>query len=478
MVTIEAGALRRARWAVLAAFFANGAAFATWAPRIPAVQEALSLDATMLGLALTGGALGGVLFTLPGGIIVDRLGSRRALLVAIASLSLLLVLPGLAPGWWFLLAAMLVLGAVDSLMDVAMNAHGVLLEQREGRSLLSGFHASWSIGAVLGGLAGAAAAAAGIPVWAHLLAAGALLGTATLLAGRGLLDQRESPHAGAAGSNAASNNAASNSAASNSAACNSAASNSAASNTAASNSAASNDAARSSAASNSAARNSFDNSAADDSAASNIAGREKSTSRIARPTPILVVAGLLVLAAAFIEDVPLSWSAVYFSTGLGASAGVAGLGFVAFSFFMAAGRIVGDRVTDRFGTPRVLLGGGLLIATGFAAGLAINQPLAAIAGFALVGLGASPIFPAAFSVAGRSAGGASGIAFVSMVSRFGFLTAPLLVGILADATDFRYALGVVVLAGAVVAVLSRKLRRELPAGDPSAAGAVPAYDRP
>ncbi|MEU4426198.1 MFS transporter [Actinoplanes sp. NPDC024001] len=377
--------LQRARWAVLAAFFTNGAAFATWAPRIPTVQDSLSLDATMLGLALTSGALGGLLFTLPAGAIVDRLGSRRALLTAITALCLCLPLPGLAGGWWPLAAAMLLLGAIDSLMDVAMNAHGVLLEQRSGRSMLNGFHASWSVGAVTGGVAGAAAAAAGLPVWAHLLAAGTLLGTITLLLGRGLLTHRQPRPQG---------------------------------------------------------------------------GRR---TRIARPTPILAVAGLLVLAAAFIEDVPQSWSAVYLSTGLGAGPGVAGLAFVAFSVFMAAGRFVGDRLTDRFGQSRVLFTGGLLITFGFAAGLAINHPAAAIAGFALVGLGASPIFPTAFSVAGRAAGtsGAAGIALVSMVSRFGFLLAPLLVGVLADATNFRYALGVVVLAGAVVTVLAARLRREM-----------------
>lgn len=390
----EAKALRQARWAVLAAFFTNGAAFATWAPRIPAVQQALALDPTMLGLALTCGALGGLLFTLPAGIVVDRLGSRRALLLATAALCLCLPLLGLAPGWWLLVAAMLLLGAVDSVMDVAMNANGVLLEGLYGRSLLSGFHASWSVGAVTGGLAGSAAAAAGIPVWSHLLVAGILLGVLSVLLGRGLLSRRQPRAAG--------------------------------------------------------------------------------TRRIARPTPTLIIAGLLVLAAAFIEDVPLSWSAVYLSTGLGAGPGVAGLGFVAFAVFMAAGRVIGDRLNDRFGAARVLLAGGLLVAAGFAAGLAMNHPAAAIAGFALVGLGASPIFPTAFSVAGRSlgAGDASGIALVSAVSRFGFLAAPLLIGILADATGFRYALSVIVLAGAVVALLAHRLLRQLRARDEQPAPAA------
>ncbi|MGV9214409.1 MFS transporter [Micromonospora sp. RB23] len=386
--TSDARTLRHARWAVGAAFFTNGAAFATWAPRIPSVQHALDLDATTLGLSLTGGGIGGLIFTLLSGMVVDRYGSRRALLAAITALAVCLVLPGLAPAWWGLLLALVLLGAVDALMDVAMNAHGVLVEQRSGRSLLNGFHASWSIGAVTGGVLGTAAAALGVAVWLHLLVVGVVICAAALVLGRGLY--RHTAPAAPASS-------------------------------------------------------------------------RPGTTRTARVTPVLVLLGLIVLAAAFIEDVPQSWSAVYLTSGLGAAPGVAGLAFVAFSVFMAAGRLVGDRLVDHFGPTRVLLAGALLTAVAFGLSLLVASPVAALAGFALVGLGSSPIFPIAFSLVGRLSGASAGagIATVSLVSRVGFLVAPLLVGVLIDAAGFRAALSIVSVAGLTVALLARRLRTEM-----------------
>ena len=54
------------------------------------------------------------------------------------------------------------LGAGFGIVDVAANAHGVALEQRAGRPLLSGLHGAWSFGLLAGAGVAAAAAAAGV----------------------------------------------------------------------------------------------------------------------------------------------------------------------------------------------------------------------------------------------------------------------------------------------------------------------------
>jgi hypothetical protein len=73
-----------------------------------------------------------------------------------------LVIP-VAPNWIALGGALFVVGPLDSIVDVAQNAHGLRVRRRYGRSIVNSLHGVWSIGAVLGGLMGAAAAGLRIP---------------------------------------------------------------------------------------------------------------------------------------------------------------------------------------------------------------------------------------------------------------------------------------------------------------------------
>lgn len=178
---------RGARVAIAVAFFVNGAAFANWVPRIPQVKGELGLSDGALGGALLGVGLGALAGSVLAGVLVSRYGSRRVTLAASAALCASIPLPALAPAWLALVAALVVVGLVDAVMDVAMNAHGVVVERGYGRSILNGFHAAWSLGAVTGALAGSVAAGAGIRPALHLAGSGLVLGTLALVAGRWLL---------------------------------------------------------------------------------------------------------------------------------------------------------------------------------------------------------------------------------------------------------------------------------------------------
>src|SRR5215212_7028476 len=85
----------------------------------------------------------------------------------------------LAPELGWLVAALAVMAAANSVVDVAMNAQGVELERRYRRPILSGLHAAHPLGMLAGGLGGTAAAAAGLTVLPHF----ALAATSGLLAG-------------------------------------------------------------------------------------------------------------------------------------------------------------------------------------------------------------------------------------------------------------------------------------------------------
>lgn len=147
--------LGRARVATSAVFFTNGAVLAVWATNIPGMKQALGLTDAELGFALSAFAAGTMLMMCLAGALVTRIGSRQALVLGGGLLALALPLCGLAGSAWTLAAAIFALGVANSILDVAMNTHGSLIEVRKGRSLMSSFHAVFSIG----GLAGASAVA-------------------------------------------------------------------------------------------------------------------------------------------------------------------------------------------------------------------------------------------------------------------------------------------------------------------------------
>jgi MFS transporter len=110
-------------------------------------------------------------------VFAARAGSRAALRFGYTVYPAALVGVALAPTLPALAAALAAMAAASSVVDVAMNAQGIELERRYRRPLLSGLHSGHPFGLVTGGLAGGAAAAAGVSVTAHF-AAVAVLGLA------------------------------------------------------------------------------------------------------------------------------------------------------------------------------------------------------------------------------------------------------------------------------------------------------------
>lgn len=169
------GETQRARAAVSVVFAVCGAAFASWAARVPAVQAKLGLSAGELGIGLFGLAAGSVVALLAAGPLITKIGSRRGVLCGAAVLCGGLPLVAFAPDVPLFVAALVVLGVGNSLLDVSMNAHAARVEEAYGRPIFAGFHAFWNIG----GLAGSGAAALmevwGVPIEVHFTVAGVVL---------------------------------------------------------------------------------------------------------------------------------------------------------------------------------------------------------------------------------------------------------------------------------------------------------------
>src|SRR3954447_17826617 len=179
--------LRRARTAVAACFFVNAVLYANLIPRLPEVKADLGLSNSALGAALAALPLGALLAGLSAAPLIRRFGSARAASLGLTLLAVAIWAAAAAPNWAALAGALLFAGAMDAVVDVAQNAHGLRVQRGYGRSILNAFHGVWSIGAVTGGLLGSAAAGLGIPVPLHLGVVSLAFGIPALLGPRVLL---------------------------------------------------------------------------------------------------------------------------------------------------------------------------------------------------------------------------------------------------------------------------------------------------
>ena len=185
--------------AVSVVFAGNGVLFASLFARLPEVQARLALGDGELGLALLGAPVGLVAAVWPAGAWISRAGSRRVGVVAGAGYVVALALPSLAGGLGTLLAAMCALGATSGMLDVAMNAQGVTVERAYPRRIFSSLHAAFSFGVLAGALSGGLVAEAGVPLTAHLVATGGLVGAAFAAAFPVFLPDGEGGRTGARG---------------------------------------------------------------------------------------------------------------------------------------------------------------------------------------------------------------------------------------------------------------------------------------
>jgi predicted MFS family arabinose efflux permease len=175
------------RWSISAVFFVNGFVFASWVPHIPLVMERQGLSASQLGLVLLGmavGAMGALLFA---GAFVSRFGSRLVTTVCALGFCLALPFPVLAPDPVLTTAALLLFGALNATLDVAMNAQAAQLEQRYAQPMMSSFHGFFSLGGLAGAASAAVALGAGVTPASHALATAVLGAAAVGLASRRLL---------------------------------------------------------------------------------------------------------------------------------------------------------------------------------------------------------------------------------------------------------------------------------------------------
>lgn len=179
--------LTRARWATRAQFMHLGIIAGLFGAHVPSMAARYALDEQRIAGALLAATGGSVSMLLLAGRIIGRQGGQRTTLMAGWLFCLAMVVLLRLPTPWLLYPVMFALGAGESLYDIAINAEGSMLEVMGGRAVLSGFHAMFSVGAMLGAGAAAVMFKYSVPAATQLLAVAAVVAIGLTIAARGML---------------------------------------------------------------------------------------------------------------------------------------------------------------------------------------------------------------------------------------------------------------------------------------------------
>jgi MFS family permease len=155
--------------AVVAVFFVHGFLFASWTAHVPQVQQRLGLSDGRLGLALLGAPIGSVLAIAVAAHLLPRAGSRRMVRLALLGYCVSGPFIGLTGSFGSFFVAFAVWGFFQGMLDVSMNTQAITVERFSDRVLMPGFHGSWSTGALVGAVTGAAAVGLGLALSEQLL---------------------------------------------------------------------------------------------------------------------------------------------------------------------------------------------------------------------------------------------------------------------------------------------------------------------
>lgn len=147
--------LQKRRAALGSLFFLAGLCFASWASRIPDVQEKFELSESQLGTLLLGLPIGSLVALPLAGWLVHRFGSKLVILVSGFGYMVFLPLIGFSPTMWTLIPVIVIFGMIGNLMNISLNTQALALEDMYGRSILASFHGLWSLAGFTGAGIGA-----------------------------------------------------------------------------------------------------------------------------------------------------------------------------------------------------------------------------------------------------------------------------------------------------------------------------------
>ncbi|WP_240643831.1 MFS transporter [Antribacter gilvus] len=423
--------------AVFAVFAASGFGFASWASRLPAVRDGLTFGEGEMGLLLLTGAIGSVVAIPLSGLVVERLGTSRTVVVFALTFTVGVAIAafGVHNGDHLAVRAGLVVSGVGAgVWDAGMNLEGAAVEQRLGRAVMPVFHAGFSFGTVLGAGVGALAARFALPVEWHVPAAGVVALLTVVVSVRYFLPEQvpdavRAPQAHPVAGTAAHPGSTADM--------------------------------QADPAATALITAPADPAAPGERPASGGEGGPKGTRGLltAWREPRTLAVGLVVLGAALTEGVANDWVGLAIVDGFHVPDSVGALGLAVFLTAMTTARLLGTRAIDRFGRVVTLRVSAVLAIVGVGIFALVPSLWVALVGVGLWGAGAALGFPVGMSAASDDpARAAMRVAVASTIGYSAFFVGPPLIGFLADVTGYRLAVLVLALPVALGLVVAGAVR--------------------
>jgi fucose permease len=372
--------IQKARSATQSIFLVCGFGVSSWAPMVPYAKERLGLNDGSLGLLLLSIGCGAITMMPVTGYLIHKVGSRSvmvisALIIAL-TLPLLLLMTAVIP----MAIVLFLFGAGTGAIDVAMNAHGVQVQQLYNKPIMSSLHGLFSVGGLCGPIAIGLLIKLGLQPLTAAICISILLLAIVSMQWKHLMDAETEKAVTAQFSTVT---------------------------------------------------------AADGDK------KKGAATKGAWLNGPLIFLGAMCFAAFLSEGAMLDWSAIFLREDRGMDKALAGAGYASFSVAMAIMRLVGDRIVSTIDAKFVVIYGALIGAGGLALAIFTPWLITALLGFVLLGIGAANIVPIFFSAAGtmKNVSGSAAIAVMTTMGYAGQLAGPAILGFIALHYSLPAALG-------------------------------------
>ncbi len=186
--------------------------------------------------------------------------------------------------------------------------------------------------------------------------------------------------------------------------------------------------------------------------------KEPFSLKLFKPLFLLGIIGFVAMGS---EGAIVDWSGLYLKEVTMAPEVLIGSGFLGFSATMTLGRFLGDGISEKIGSIRVVVLGTSIALVGYFLVLT-SSILWSIVGFAFVGLGFSVIVPELFRIGGnvRGVDSAQGVSFIAGTGYAGFLLGPVILGFIAENSGLKNTFWVLLATSALILVVSQVLSRK------------------